>query len=99
MSSVVRHNCYKHEIKQIIIKDNIPHLNHRPDEGQRGRISKPWHYTYKKRKKIIQVINIHLNHINKFFKTKEKNKRLTEVVLVTGWRGRSTAVRTGTGRH
>ena len=35
MSSVVRHNCYKHEIKQIVIKDNIPHPNHRPDEGRR----------------------------------------------------------------
>ena len=59
MSSVVRHNCYKHEIKQIVIKDNIPHPNHRLDQGRRGRISKPRHYTHITNNhttmKIIQV--------------------------------------------
>ena len=44
----------------------------------------------------MQVITMHLNHINKF--KKDKNKRLTEEVPVTGWRGRSTTVKTGTGQ-
>ena len=40
---------------------------------------------------------MHLNHKAKFLKIKKnENKRLTEVVPVTGRRGRSTAVRTGT---
>ena len=36
--------CHKHEMQQIVLKENIPHPNHNKDEGRRGRISKPWHY-------------------------------------------------------
>ena len=44
----------------------------------------------------MQVITMHLNHMNKL--KKDKIKRLTEVVPVTGWRGQLTTVRTGTGQ-
>ena len=59
---------HKHEMQQIVIKENIPHPNHNADEGRRGRYQN--HGTmYNKQHtgKIIIQVTIYLNHTNMIF--------------------------------
>ena len=70
-------------MQQIVLKENIPHPNHRQDEGRRGRIPKPSHYVIR-RNKIVRKLDKYPSKVRIFFFQKEdKNKRLTTVVMAT----------------
>ena len=87
--------CHKHEMQQLVLKENIPHPNHNPDEGRRGRISKPWHYMYNKQRtgKIIIRVTIYPNHTNINFYIKfHEQEAHHKVVPATGRCGRSTEI-------
>ena len=59
---------HKNEMQQIVIKENIPHPNHNPDEGQRDGYQNhgTMYNNQRTAKKIIQV-TIYLNHTNMIF--------------------------------
>jgi len=55
----------KHEMQQLVLKENIPHLNHNKDEGRRDRYQNHGTMSNKQRTgKIIIRVTTYPNHTN-----------------------------------